>query len=705
MTTLFEEIYRSACILREAKSFNSSSSIIDAIKDGTMVKLLNGKKNLPEWLKLSIDNNKDIDEIKSCFDKILPAISYDINNGINETICLLIKKSSSLDVMKQIVAQSKDALIAYSTSIKTQWVKTIDIVNQVEAAPYNQDLWRSMEKTLQDVQAKKRAKKHKTVADKSALYDTLYEDADWGLYVPKNQEGDSELASHIEPFEDNGEIYTKTRWCTAAAKSYYNSYTESGNKLYVIKHFENGKYIDAWQIAFDDVNHVEFMNKSDIFDYDFVMDNAPDALLEKVVCDNEIDNNLTLKDFKNSGEGPINLGRFFSIALRDSWLQYKGSKPNGDLIDYLSTDFEYNYLMNRGLLLENITKDVYKRNPGKCKRYTDIVRKYNLESLKLEDFIKSSYSNNDWARYFNCISEGAIIKDITMDQFMQEGEVSAKQYSQFMTDLAGILSPSEYSIGEYCHNSSDALQYVLKFIEYRKNNKLKNITYTFAKSVYTRNIPATEIFEFLLAVDEGRCPTPAEGNTYIYGPKAYQSIRDKEGLANLASDIKNGLLPNNVPIYLYDQYDRSDVLEYFDLSQKGAFDNTATLDQFVEYGAQNLNDINILKHQKRLWPTFTIVDCFQLGSDRALAISKEMYEKNYPLTATLEDYFTFGDKLLVYQDYKNRFPGADFTKDIDTFVDAYDDEYFNDFIEFLQNSASWWQEYSYEDWKQKQDLS
>lgn len=447
------------------------------------------------------------------------------------------------------------------------------------------------------------------------------------------------------------------------------------------------------------------MDKMDEANYGFVIDNAPDALLEKIVCDNALHNNLTLKDFKDSGEGSMNLRRFFSIVEKDSWVQYKKLNVNGDLIDYLSNDFEYNYLKEKGLILDSIPADVYKRNPGRCKRYTDIIKKYNFKNLKLEDFIKSSYSDSDWEKYFNYISEGVIIKDITMDQFMREGESSAKQYTQFMSDLSGIITPEEYSLSDYCHCPYDVYQYVLKFIEYKKNNKLKNITYTTAKSVYTRNIPITEIFDFLIAVDEGKCPLPTEVSTYIYGPRAYQSIKNKEGLVYLKKDIESGLLPKGVPMYLYDNYDRSDVLEFFDLAQKGAFDSTATLDQFVVYGAQNLNDINVLKHQRRLWPTFSIVDCEQLGVDKALALSKELYRKNYPLSTTLDDYFSFGENLIYYQEYKERFPDADFTRDIEVFAETYEDPYFNDFIEFLQNKGPAWYDYPFKKWLQDNDLS
>lgn len=84
------------------------------------------------------------------------------------------------------------------------------------------------------------------------------------------------------PFGD--EPYTKARWCTAADKGYYETYTNNGtNKLYVIQRWIGGKYKSAWQIAFDDA-HIEFMDKNDDPYYETVK-RAPKELLEKIICD------------------------------------------------------------------------------------------------------------------------------------------------------------------------------------------------------------------------------------------------------------------------------------------------------------------------------------------------------------------------------------------------------------------------------------
>lgn len=151
---------------------------------------------------------------------------------------------------------------------------------------YNREAWHELEKDIQDAFAKRAAKKHRVINDTNTLYDTLYEDKHWRLCVPKSFEGDIELASHMEPFGESGQ-YTKARWCTAAQKNYYDRYTNNGkNKLYVIQCYSAGKYKNAWQVAFCDPEHIEFMDKDDVARYSVIRRQAPKELLDKVVCDN-----------------------------------------------------------------------------------------------------------------------------------------------------------------------------------------------------------------------------------------------------------------------------------------------------------------------------------------------------------------------------------------------------------------------------------
>lgn len=192
-------------------------------------------------------------------------------------------------------------MIELSKAFATDWFKK-DIwqkkLNSLIAKEFNVTDWNRLEHDIQDIFSKRQAKKGKTISNTNNLYDTLYDDGTWKLCTPKCFEGSVELASHIEPFTYAGKTYTKTRWCTAAQKNYYKRYTKDGNKLYIIQYWENGKYTEAWQLAFQNDYDVAFMNKYDRENYEDVR-SAPDELLELIVCDNprnKLLQNMSLKD-------------------------------------------------------------------------------------------------------------------------------------------------------------------------------------------------------------------------------------------------------------------------------------------------------------------------------------------------------------------------------------------------------------------------
>ena len=676
---IFEQIYESAIVLREAKTFTKASDIIEAIRDGTMIKLLNGKKNLPTWLKVAVDNNEHIPEITECFNIILGAISGNIDNGINETICLLIKKSPSLDVMKEIVKNSKDALVSYALSIKSQWIKNVDIVKEVEANPYDAHTWHEMEKQLIELKSIKSAKKHKTINDNTTLYDTLYEDGIWGLYIPKNQAGDSELASHIMPFEYDGRIHNKTRWCTAAGQNYYDSYSEDGNCFYVIKYFENGKYTEAWQIAFHTPTEVEIMDKYDCREYTFLLENAPDALLEKIVCDNTLHNNLTLKDFKDSGELDIN--KFFQVLNRDIWLQYLNTADHAPSLADFQKNYEVEYAIKNNLLADNLTQDdINHYGVSKCKIYTELLKKYkNIDPQKFTIDAYGSAPACPWNNYLSDINDGRISETIDIFDYWECGRDKAIEYSNLIKDDEFEAS-NTFDLRRYCNLSAEEQKFLNKVREYKKQGKFKGISYAFIMDNLVPGMSFEDNFNYFNAVAEGKClPFPK----HINGIQAYKACENKELLAQAAQDAKMGLIPKDILPTIYIEYNRKDVIDFYRLAQQGAFDDTATLKQFVEYGAENLNDINILKHQNRLWPTFNIEYCFQVGATRALSISRELFNIDCPRNVTLEDYFTYGiDIIKLYKQYKDEFPDAYFTSTLEQFEETIDkgDEVFNEFI-------------------------
>ena len=288
---LFEEIYRNARLLRlqEAKALNSIEEIYKALKKDASGRryietLLNGKKNLPEWFRTLADND-NLDLIKQPLEALLSHFKNDQKGNVNYAICLLFRKSDSIDKLKEILRDSMDTLLQYANNVRTDWISKLSTYNDVMTQDYNEELWKKFEKEIQDSSTKKDAARGKKLSKESRniLYDTLYEDSNWGLYVPKSFEGDSELASHIKEFQSDGKTYNKTQWCTAAQAYYFDHYSDKGTKpLYVIKYFENGVYIEAWQIAFMR-EHIELMDKRDRRNFDFLFKNAPMELFNNII--------------------------------------------------------------------------------------------------------------------------------------------------------------------------------------------------------------------------------------------------------------------------------------------------------------------------------------------------------------------------------------------------------------------------------------
>lgn len=273
--------------LQEGRTIKSAQNAIDLLNSGKLAGRLGSKKFVPTWLQ------EDEETFRNLIDATLLTIGDDPNIAGDETIQLMIKLSmSGPDRWLAILENLPDLLVALSRAFAAQWfTKSPEWMSRVDQLvqdeTFDLEAWHNLEKDIQDTFAKRAAKKHKSINDTNTLYDTLYEDTHWRLCVPKSFEGDIELASHMEPFGDDGK-YTKARWCTAAQKNYYDRYTNNGrNKLYVIQYYSAGKYKGAWQLAFSDPTHIEFMDKDDAPRYSTVRRQAPRELLEKVICDND----------------------------------------------------------------------------------------------------------------------------------------------------------------------------------------------------------------------------------------------------------------------------------------------------------------------------------------------------------------------------------------------------------------------------------
>lgn len=272
--------------LQEGRTIKSFQDIQALLASGKLAGRLGGKKFIPAWITENPDAFKDVVEAT------LTLLGDDPNIAGDEVIQFMLKASpTGPETWLSVISEVPDALIELSKAFAAQWfVKSADWQQYLQAlqnsTEFNAQDWHNLEKDIQETFAKRAAKKGKKVSDPSKLYDTLYDDGTWKLFVPKCFEADIELASHIEPFENNGKTYNKTQWCTAADKHYYDRYTHEGkNKLYVIQYWRRGVYKDAWQIAFFRPEHIEFMNKKDVESYRKVR-TAPQEMLEKIVCDN-----------------------------------------------------------------------------------------------------------------------------------------------------------------------------------------------------------------------------------------------------------------------------------------------------------------------------------------------------------------------------------------------------------------------------------
>lgn len=328
--------------LQEGRTIKTSQDAIDLLNNGKLAGRLGGKRFVPQWL------SEQSDIFANLVDLTLSTIGEDPNIAGDEVVQFMIKCSpTGPEKWLAVIENCPDTLVELSKAFAAQWfAKSEEWQSKLAALAaeetFNQESWHNLEKEIQDAYAKRAAKKHKSISNTNVLYDTLYEDQHWKLCVPKSFEGDIELASHIKPFGRNKDSpeYTKTRWCTAASKDYYDRYTHQGkNKLYVIQYYSAGVYKEAWQLAFD-TNHIEFMDKNDDAKYSAVRRSAPAELLEKIICDAEscIYYGWTLKEMWDLiDDNPRKLDSVFNYSV-DSIVRMKPEKfvKEGDC--WLSAD-------------------------------------------------------------------------------------------------------------------------------------------------------------------------------------------------------------------------------------------------------------------------------------------------------------------------------------------------------------------------------
>ena len=268
--------------LIEARKIRKGEDAIELLKSGKLAGMVGGKKFIPQWVL------EDPDYFKELVDSTLTLLGDGQNIATDETIKYLMKCSfQNPSIWEEAIVKAPDTLINLSLAFLSKWIsepawaKLLDDLASKEK--YDQNAWHSLEKELQDkIEAVKVRRGRKIKTDDNDLYSTLYDDGTWKLCVPKSYAGDVELASHIKAF-DGGKH--KTRWCTAASPSYYNSYSKGGNKYYIIQYWEDGEYTEAWQIAFCGPSRIEFMDKRDNPNYKDMLEVAPSEMLSLIICD------------------------------------------------------------------------------------------------------------------------------------------------------------------------------------------------------------------------------------------------------------------------------------------------------------------------------------------------------------------------------------------------------------------------------------
>ena len=305
---LFESIYNKSHIYKlvESRKINSADDIFSDKGIRFLAGLLGGKKNIPSFF---LDENHK-EYLTSVINKVLNSSIFknDINFASDQAIAFIIKVSKTPADVQDLLKNHFDTVIEYGNCCNSDWFKKSDLVKQILDAPeYSSDNMHKLEKYLQEEHSKKSKSKSIKISNASSLYDVLYDDGTWKLCVPKNFEGDVELSSHIEFIDEQDEISHKTKWCTAANKTYYDMYTDNGTlPLYVIQYYENGKYIKAWQVAFCHRNnedepkgHIEIMNEGDTRDWEFLF-HCPKELVSKItdsgIVLNRYEYNLNMLD-------------------------------------------------------------------------------------------------------------------------------------------------------------------------------------------------------------------------------------------------------------------------------------------------------------------------------------------------------------------------------------------------------------------------
>lgn len=221
------------------------------------------------------------------FDKCKELNVKDVTYGVQ----LLLSKCTKVEELKNAV--NLDGLYTFLNSYKKPWVKQLPEYQEFMSNNYNMKIWHSLEKAIQDNQAKhgKQSKGSGSIKDVNVLYD----DESWSLVSPTSFEGAKAASFYVENSKK-----TPTKWCTRAEQRYYDHYSKNA-PLYIFMNKKNGR---SYQMAFTKEYgsvKVHFLDQNDVRGDEVTygdFSSIPDKLLSLVKIPFGANEGKTLLDYK-----------------------------------------------------------------------------------------------------------------------------------------------------------------------------------------------------------------------------------------------------------------------------------------------------------------------------------------------------------------------------------------------------------------------
>lgn len=309
-------------LLTEAYKINTPDDVIEALK----TKQIGAKINPEYYNGLNIKESYYLEKLRKFFKKL---DEFKIQEKTYATQFLLghVKPNELTDAI------TDDCLYTYLSNYKKPWVKDLHLYKQFMATPnYDRPLWFNFEKTVQD-ESQKHGKANKGSGDMNGVK-VLYpkDEKGWQLLMPLSFQGEKAAAFYGK----EGETQTPTEWCTRAAESWYNKYTDNNSHpLYIIRNWKTGK---SYQMGFteDDWSEdgkiiVHFLDQNDVKGDDIALGDLteiPDNLLKLMKVPFGNSKGKTLYDYKHAEPVDYEKGLKGFVDKRDQ--TFKEGRPVKD---------------------------------------------------------------------------------------------------------------------------------------------------------------------------------------------------------------------------------------------------------------------------------------------------------------------------------------------------------------------------------------